>query len=398
MTAPDSGSLLGRVRHRLAADGGVASDADVRRALDAEPALVADDAQLASLRRLLSAELGGAGPLEPLLTDPAVTDVLVNGPSEVWVDRGGGLARAAAGFADESEVRALAQRLAAAAGRLDDGAPFADAKLPDGTRFHAVLPPLTQATTISLRTLRRRLLGLTELTAAGLFSPPVAELLRLVVRARLAFVISGGTGTGKTTLLGALLSEADPRERIVIVEDAPELAPRHPHVVRMAGRPPNIEGAGEVGAVLLVRQALRMRPDRVVVGEFRGGEAMDLLAALNTGHEGGAATIHANSAAAVPARFEALGALAGARRSAVHSQLHAAVDVVLHLRRDPGGPRTLAQIGVLGRDGSDVEVRPAWTAAEGELGGWPRLRALLGERGMDTPDRAPRDAGQGASG
>jgi pilus assembly protein CpaF len=326
----------------------------------------------------VDAELHGAGPLEPLLATPGVTDVLVNGPDAVWLDRGGGMERAAVRFPSEAAVRRLAQRLVAGAGgRLDDALPYADALLPDGTRVHAVLPPLAEHTTISLRVLARRPHDLDALAGLGAMSPMIADLLRSVVAARLAFVISGGTGTGKTTLLGALLATVPPDERVLLIEDAPELAVVHPHVVRLVARGVNVEGAGAVGVRELVRQALRMRPDRLVVGEFRGAEMVELLVALNTGHEGSAATLHANSAADVPARFAALGALAGLPGPAVTSLVASAVDVVVHLRRGRDARRTVAEIGLVNRAGDEVVVEPAWSAAAGEHGGAARLQRML---------------------
>ncbi|MGZ6804345.1 MAG: TadA family conjugal transfer-associated ATPase, partial [Nocardioidaceae bacterium] len=310
-------------------------------------------AAYATLRRAVV----GAGPLEPLLREPGVTDVLVNGAEQVFVDRGAGLEPAAVSFPDEASVRRLAQRLAAAAGRrLDDAAPYADVRLADGTRFHAVLAPLARpGTTISLRVPRQRAFELAELVASGMVTAQGAELLTRLVARRLAFLVTGGTGSGKTTLLDALLSLAPPEERLVVVEDSSELRPRHPHVVGLEARPANIEGAGLVEVRTLVRQALRMRPDRLVVGEVRGAEVVDLLAALNTGHEGGCGTLHANSAADVPARVEALALAAGLGREAAHSQLASALDVVLHLQR-AGGQRLLVEIAVPRREPSGLVV------------------------------------------
>ena len=368
--------LVERVRYRLAeaAPGGLD---DVVRA---EATGIADDTVFARLRREVAAELHGAGPLEPLLELPGVTDVLVNGPGEVWLDRGGGMERAAVRFADEAAVRRLAHRLAAAAGRrLDDAQPFVDAVLPDGTRLHAVLPPLAAATTISLRVLARRPHDLRSLVAAGALPPPVAELLAGLVRARVAFVVTGGTGCGKTTLLGALLGAVPPGERIVVIEDAPELVVAHPHLVRLVTRGANVEGTGAIGLRELVRQALRMRPDRLVVGEFRGAEVVELLVALNTGHEGGAATLHANSAADVPARFAALGALAGLPASAVTSLVASALRVVVHLRREPGGRRSVAELALLGRAGDALTVESVWSSA-GDGPAAPEVRKLIGGR------------------
>jgi pilus assembly protein CpaF len=210
--------------------------------------------------------------------------------------------------------------------------------------------------------------------------PEIADVLRAMMSARLAFVIAGGTGAGKTTLLGALLGEVEARERLLVIEDAPELVVAHPHLVRLVCRAANVEGAGAVGMRELVRQALRMRPDRLVVGEFRGAEMVELLVALNTGHEGGAATLHANSAADVPARFAALGALAGLPSPAVTSLVASAIDVVIHLRRGPDGRRMLGEIGVLARAGAELVVRSCWSASTGDGVAAPELRELLSGR------------------
>jgi secretion/DNA translocation related ATPase len=375
MTAP---GLVDRVRARLVLAPGAPSRAQVAALVREESGGLLDDrAVLVAVQEAVD-ELSGAGPLEPLLRAPEVTDVLVNGPDEVWVDRGGGLERTPLRFPDESALRRLAVRLAAAAGRrLDDGVPWVDAGLPDGTRLHAVLPPVADAgTCLSLRVLRRCSLSVGDLAAAGAFPGEAERLLRGLVAARAAFLVTGGTGSGKTTLLSALLGLVPPSERIVICEDAPELGPAHPHVVRLVGRPANVEGAGEVTLRDLVRQALRMRPDRVVVGEVRGAEVVDLLAALNTGHEGGAGTLHANRPAEVPARLEALGVAAGLGRAAVHSQAGAGLDAVVHLRRTTAG-RRVDEIGVLRRVGDLVAVESGWRADGGPAPGAPLLTDLL---------------------
>ena len=356
--------LLERVRSRVARSGSPPTAGLVAAALRDEGGALRGDADHRLLLRALQSEIVGSGPLEPLLRDPDVTDVLVNGPSEVWVDDGGGLRRTDVRFTDESAVRRLAQRLAAPTGRrLDDAQPWVDARLPGGVRLHAVLPPVAPGgTCLSLRIARGRAFTLTELVRAGSVPPDGAELLRRLVAAEVAFVVSGGTGTGKTTLLSALLSLVDPRHRILLVEDAGELAPVHPHVVRLEARPANVEGAGAVSLQDLVRQALRMRPDRLVVGEVRGAEVVDLLAALNTGHEGGCGTVHANSARDVPARLEALAAVAGLDRPALHSQLASGLRLAVHLGRDlRTGQRRLAEVCVLER-GTDglVQAVPAW--------------------------------------
>ncbi|WP_219471171.1 TadA family conjugal transfer-associated ATPase [Nonomuraea rhizosphaerae] len=359
-----SPDLVEAVRVRLARTGVEPTAAQVAVALRAEKA-VYGDAEILAVARALCADLIGAGPLEPLLATPEVTDVLVNGPREVWMDDGHGLRRTSTTFTDDAAVRRLAQRLAAAAGRrLDDASPYVDARLAGGVRLHAVLPPIaTGGTCVSLRLPPRRTFTLPDLAAAGTITPSAVPLLTAMVTSRLAFLVTGGTGTGKTTLLSALLSLADPGERLLLVEDSAELRPLHPHVVRLESRPPNLEGAGGVGLRDLVRQALRMRPDRVVVGEVRGAEVVDLLAALNTGHEGGCGTLHANTAADVPPRLEALGCAAGLSREAVHSQLAAALDVVIHLTRTrPDGRRRVAEICLLARNEAGfVESVPALT-------------------------------------
>jgi len=299
----------------------------------------------------------------------------------VWLDRGFGLERVAVTFPDDAAVRRLAQRLAAGAGRrLDDASPFVDATLPDGTRLHAVLPPITAHPTISLRVLQRR-----RFTLAQLAPPDLAELLAAVVAARLAVLVSGGTGSGKTTLLGTMLATATPDERLVVIEDAAELEIDHPHIVRLVTRAPNVEGQGAIGLRELVRQALRMRPDRLIVGEFRGAEMAELLVALNTGHEGGAATVHANTASDVPARLVALGALAGLSRAAVISQVLGAIDVIVHLRRD-GGSRRIDEIAVAQAGGTDLTVTAAWSASRGQLPGAADLSRRLRDRGVGVPE------------
>lgn len=394
-----SAELIEAVRVRLARGTAPPSAAQVAAALRAEHAVLGD-AEVLTIARALRADLIGAGPLEPLIARPGVTDVLVNGPREVWVDDGEGLRRTSVTFADDAEVRRLAQRLAAAAGRrLDDACPYVDARLAGGIRLHAVLPPIAaEGTCLSLRLPPGRVFTLEEL-AGG----PAAEVLRALLAARLAFLVTGGTGTGKTTLLSSLLSLADPGERLLLVEDSAELRPVHPHVVRLETRPPNLEGAGGVDLRDLVRQALRMRPDRLVVGEVRGAEVVDLLAALNTGHEGGCGTLHANTAADVPARLEALACAAGLGREAVHSQLAAALDAIVHLVRDPGsGRRRVAELCLLERCPSGlVRAVPALTfPPEGPPVPGPALPALATRlpglprspgTGLPGPPRSPAD-------
>ena len=357
--------VVEEVRERIARDGAALSPAVVASALRGSGRPVGDATVLAVLD-VLRRDVVGAGPLEHLLRLEGVTDVLVNGPDAVYLDRGDGLELTPVRFPDDGAVRRLAQRLAAGAGRrLDDASPYVDLRLGDGSRFHAVLAPLARpGTSISLRVPRRRVFTLAELVSAESVPAEGARLLQLVVKRKLAFLVSGGTGSGKTTLLNALLSVVDPQHRMVIVEDTTELRPEHPHVVGLEARPANVEGAGQIDLRTLVRQALRMRPDRLVVGEVRGAEVVDLLAALNTGHEGGCGTVHANSASDVPARLEGLALAAGMPAAAAHAQIAAALDVVVHCARDPDGRRQVAEVAVLaaGADGR-VTVTPAVTFA-----------------------------------
>ncbi|GGS62365.1 hypothetical protein GCM10010156_21550 [Planobispora rosea] len=380
-TGTVSPELVEAVRVRLAHIGAEPSAANVAVVLRAERAVLGD-AEVLAVARALCADLIGAGPLEPLLAEAEITDVLVNGAREVWIDDGRGLHRTEITFPDEDAVRRLAQRLASAAGRrLDDACPYVDARLAGGVRLHAVLPPIApEGTCLSLRLPPRRTFTLPDLVDAGTLRADAVPLLTAVVESRLAFLVSGGTGTGKTTLLSALLSLADPGDRLLLVEDSAELRPLHPHVVRLESRPANLEGAGGVGLRDLVRQALRMRPDRLVVGEVRGAEVVDLLAALNTGHEGGCGTLHANTAADVPPRLEALGCAAGLSREAVHSQLAAALDIVIHLTRDhSGGRRRVAEICMMTRQASGlVNAETALTfSRDGRAAPGPGLPALL---------------------
>ena len=374
--------LVDRVRSRLANGGTEITSAEVARAVREEAGGVVGDADILDALRLMRQEFVGAGPLDPLLRAPNTTDVLVTGPTQVWRDGEGGLRHTEVTFPDEDAVRRLAQRLALSCGRrLDDAQPFVDAWLPAAAlgrvRLHAVLPPIAaDGTCISLRVLRRAGHDLEDLQKLGTFDEPTRRRLEAIVDARLAFVVTGGTGAGKTSLLSALLGRVDHRERIVSVEDAGELQPDHPQFVRLIARPPNVEGAGEVTLADLVRQGLRMRPDRIVVGEARGSEVCDFLTALNTGHDGGAGTVHANSPAELPARMEALAALGGLDREALHSQFAAAFQVVLHMRRHPDGTRRLDEIGVLERARDGVRVVPATDDAIGDL---------LRSRGVESP-------------
>lgn len=392
MGALVTAELLDRVRERLAGAAGDPDPAEVAAAIRVEAGGVLGDTDLLRALRLLQTELTGAGVLEPLLHDSDVADVLVTAPDEVWIDRGRGIEKTSIGFADEAAVRRLAQRLASAAGRrLDDAQPWVDATLPGrdavlgesfGVRLHAVLAPVAHGgTCLSLRVLRPATQGLDALVAMGAVPGEAKTLLERIVAARLAFLVVGGTGAGKTTLLSGLLATVDRAERIICVEDAAELAPPHPHVVRLVARTANVEGVGQVTVRELVRQALRMRPDRIVVGEVRGAEVVDLLTALNTGHDGGAGTVHANAPGEVPARLEALAALGGMDRAALHSQLAAAVQVILHVHRRADGSRGLQEIGLVHRDDTGhVRISASWRADSAPTPAAGQLRQLLNER------------------
>lgn len=379
-----SGIDLAPIRADLARLGRPPTTLDVAEALRGRGHVVTDTSLLTLVEEIRRHSVG-AGPLEDLLGLSGLTDVLVNGPDLVYVDRGGGLELTPVRFADEAELRTFAQRLAAAAGRrLDTAMPYVDARLADGTRVHAVLGTLAwPGTCVSLRVPARTRLTLDDWVGRGSMDATGARLLEQVVRSRLAFLVTGGTGSGKTTLLATLLGLVPADQRILVVEDSRELDPDHPHVVRLEGRPVNAEGQGGISLTVLVRQALRMRPDRLVVGEVRGAELGDLLTAMNTGHEGGCGTIHANSPADVPARLEALAALGGWSRAAVHAQVAAALHAVIHLRRDHDGRRRLTAVHVLVRDDGTGLVRaeaalsfgPDATVTRGP--GCDRLEGLL---------------------
>ena len=315
--------------------GALARGVGLERALGTGAAPTTGAGGLARLNRRVRADVEGAGPvLQPLLETDGVTDVLV-GAGRTWIDRGRGLESVDDAALPEGRARALAVRMAASCGRrLDDASPVVDATLPDGTRLNAVLPPLSaDGTLICLRTKRRRAFTLGELVEAGTVAPGLEAVLAELVEARASCLITGATGTGKTTLLAALLGLVSTAERVVCIEEAAELRPDHPHVVHLQERSDNVQGVGAVPMTALVRTALRMRPDRIVLGECRGPEVRDVLTALNTGHEGGWATLHANSPADVPARLTALGALAGLDETAVAAQAVSALDAVVHLRR-----------------------------------------------------------------
>ena len=346
--------------------GALARGVGLERALGEGAAPTTGAGGLARLNRHVRADVEGAGPmLQPLLETEGVTDVLV-GAGRTWIDRGCGLENIAEAALPEAQTRALAVRMAASCGRrLDDACPVVDATLPDGTRLNAVLPPLSaDGTLICLRTKRRSAFTLGQLVEAGTVAPGLDSVLAALIETRASCLITGATGTGKTTLLAALLGLVSATERIVCIEEAAELRPDHPHVLHLQERGDNVQGVGAVPMSALVRTALRMRPDRIVLGECRGPEVRDVLTALNTGHEGGWATLHANSPADVPARLTALGALAGLDETAVAAQAVSALDAVIHLRRSGGiaerSPRagTAERSSTRGSDGPDSCASP----------------------------------------
>ena len=332
-----------------------------------------------TLEILRARQRGMDPPLARLLDDPAVTDVLING-TQVWVDRGGGLVRVDVGIRDEADARRAAIRLASACGvRLDDARPIADGTLPGGVRLHAVLAPVSgSGTLISLRVLGTRRLGVAELEACGTLPGAVGTLLRSLVASRANVLVSGATGSGKTTLLSAALCLVPTGERIICIEEVAEIAPAHPHCVHLIERAPNVEGRGAVTLADLVRAAMRMRPDRLVLGECRGPEVRDVLTALNTGHDGGWATIHANGARDVPARLAALGALAGMGEGAVAAQAGAAQ------MGTAGCPRSGSSRALAGRSSARSRSAPPPMAAS------PRTRP-----GLPSPEGWGYEGGMG---
>ena len=322
------------------------------------------------------------GPLSGLAGDPSVTDLLVNGDGSVWVERRGALV-ATGRRLGRAEIELLLERIVTPLGlRIDRSSPVVDARLPDGSRVHAVVPPVA----VDGPCLAVRRFSVRPLPLEAWCSEPVAELLAAAVTAGWNMVVAGGTGAGKTTMLNALAGCAPPEERVVTVEDAAELRLPQPHVVRLEARPPNAEGIGEVALRDLVRSALRLRPDRLVVGEVRGGEALDLLQALNTGHAGCLATVHANGPAEALRRLETLVLLAGVGLplGAVRAQLAAAVDAVVHVARCADGARRVTEVAEVGAATADAGSLPVRLLADGERilaaarRGARRHRAALG--------------------
>jgi pilus assembly protein CpaF len=323
---------------------------------------VASAEQASRIRYEVVEEALGFGPLESLLHEPDITEIMVNGHADVYVERRGAIERTEKRFVDDGQVRLVIERIIAPLGRrLDESSPMVDARLPDGSRVNAIIAPLAiDGPTLTIRRFGTKRFGIDDLIAVGAVTPPVLDFLRAAVEARLNIVVSGGTGSGKTTLLNALSSYIPKRDRIVTIEDAAELKLVQPHVVRLESRPPNLEGKGAIGIRELVRNALRMRPDRIVVGECRGGEALDMLQAMNTGHDGSLTTVHANSARDALARIETMVLMAGFDLPvrAIREQVAGAVDIVVQVARLRDGSRRVTGVSeIVGMEGDIVTMQ-----------------------------------------
>lgn len=358
----DNIALLQRVQQILAQSAETLSLQAVAQLIrEQDPTL--HDAAVFELLEALEQQKHGLGVCESLLRIPGITDIVVNPDGSIWYDRGHGLQQSALRIDHQQDVRRMAAQLAASVQRrFDDTCPYVDGNItrPDGTliRFHAILaPPAVMGTCLSFRVLGTANQDLQTLVSSGMLSPEIAQLLRNIVQAKLSILIIGGTGSGKTTLLSALLHEVSPQERIICIEDTQELHPDHPHMLQLIARPANTEGAGAITLSDLLKQSLRMRPDRIIVGEIRGAEIMDLLGALNTGHQGGGGTIHANTLQELPARIQALGVLAHVDDTAIMRQFAAAIHVVVALQTHQQ-QRRIAQIGVV--DARSGEILLAW--------------------------------------
>lgn len=307
-------------------------------------------------------ELLGLGPLEPLLADESITDILVNGPRDVFVERQGLLEKVPTRFQDERHLIRIIQKIVSAVGRrVDESSPFVDARLADGSRVNAIVAPLAiDGSLLSIRKFAKKKINLAKLIDLGSIPPDVAEVMKAIVASRRNVLISGGTGSGKTTLLNALSAFIDGRERIVTIEDSAELQLQQIHVARLETRPPNIEGKGEVTQRDLVKNALRMRPDRIIVGEVRAGEAFDMLQAMNTGHEGSMTTVHANSPRDALSRIEQMIGMSGIEISpaSARAQIASAINVVIQIGRQSDGRRRLLSLSeVIGMEGSTITMQ-----------------------------------------
>ncbi len=307
-------------------------------------------------------EMLGLGPLEPLLADPAISDILVNGPGQTWIERRGKLERSPVRFDDDAHLRRVIDRIVSRIGRrVDEMSPMVDARLPDGSRVNAVIPPLAiDGASLSIRRFGKDVLTLQELVRLQTLTPGMAELIAALVQARLNVLVSGGTGSGKTTLLNAMSASIAASERIITIEDAAELQLQQPHVVRLESRPPNIEGEGEVSQRALLRNSLRMRPDRIILGEVRGAEVLDMLQAMNTGHDGSMTTLHANSPRDALTRLEHMLGMAGLQLDtrSVRQQIGSALTVVVQVSRLSDGQRKLVSLQeITGTEGDVVSMQ-----------------------------------------
>jgi len=341
----NSSELFREVHQALLATGTSPDPNSVLEALRAKQVLLSRS-EIEAITNKLQDEMLGFGPLQPLFTEPGLTDVLVNAPDAVFIDAGRGLTRVSITFDSEAQVRSLAQRLANQLNaRLDEARPYFEARTQAGWRVHIITPPISGSyTRISVRTPSEKVWSIQALLDSNTCTDSQAKDLIELIESRHSFLVSGATGAGKTTVLSALVGAVAPQERVVIVEDTPELRPAHPHVVHLHTRTANIEGAGGVSMSDLVRQSLRMRPDRLVVGEVRGAEVADLLNAFNTGHRGGGTTIHANSAFDSLARINLLGLMAGLPARAIREQICVGLDTVIHVARDAGLKRRITEI------------------------------------------------------
>jgi len=367
--------LIERRRSQAAAGAELEPLPDAVRALVDTDAAVLEPATRARVAELILREAVGLGPLEELLADPAVEEVMVNGHERVYVERGGVVERTEVRFDSEQALRDAIERILAPLGRrVDELSPMVDARLEDGSRVNVIIPPLSvEGPMVSIRRFSAARPGPDELVELGTLTAELRDELGAAVGARRSILISGGTGSGKTTLLNALSAFIEPAERVITIEDAAELRLRQPHVVRLETRPANVEGRGQVTIRDLLRNALRMRPDRLVIGEVRGGEALDLLMALNTGHEGALSTVHANSPEDALRRIETLALIAGVGlpHAAIREQLGRGIDLVVHLARLGGGARRVVEVGEVVRTAGSVDVRQLYRAGEeAERGAW----------------------------
>jgi pilus assembly protein CpaF len=362
-------------------------EAEVRSLVETEAGAL-PEAERAALTERVIVLATGLGPLEPLLADPSVDEVMVNGPADVYVERRGRIERVGVEFAGEAELMHAIERVLAPLGRrVDEASPLCDARLPDGSRVNVVIPPLSlSGPCLTVRRFRSEGFSLRELVANGTLPAALAELLAVSVAARASVLVSGGTGSGKTTTLNALSGAIPGEERIVTIEDAAELRLRQRHVVRLEARPPNVEGRGEVTIRQLVRNALRMRPDRIVVGEVRGPEALDMLQALNTGHDGSLTTVHANSPEDALRRIETLALMAGVGlpHGAVREQAASALDLIVHQARLADGTRAVESVTEVVRAAGGSGVRELY-----RRGGEPRAPA--GSRLAERIERLRRE-------